>query len=283
MINEHIGKLGLNNLGNTCYLNACLQLISHSGFFVKSLLLEAKKDKESLNDIEKNLLDLLLYKWIHTNEKYNPINIQKAIAKRNPIFNIGPQNDSSESLIFLLDLLDNKNILKVFENKFKSIRKCKNCNNISKSIEDFNILSFDLSSTIKESFDLFLESEDIDGKVFCNICNSQQKYEKKYQIKTLSDNLIIHMKRFIQRNNRYSKDNYPIDIQDILDISGYKYELRGFIVHSGRINGGHYYFIGKNLINKWNVYNDMSCYQNNINLKTYETLGYIFLYEKIKN
>ena len=26
-----IGVIGLNNNGNTCYLNACLQLLSHSG------------------------------------------------------------------------------------------------------------------------------------------------------------------------------------------------------------------------------------------------------------
>ena len=44
-MNNHIGKLGLINNGNTCYLNACLQLISHSGFFVHNFFKEVKENK----------------------------------------------------------------------------------------------------------------------------------------------------------------------------------------------------------------------------------------------
>ena len=43
------------------------------------------------------------------------------------------------------------------------------------------------------------------------------------------------------------------------------------------------HFIGKNLNNEWSEYNDRNCHPINVNLKQFAVLGYIFLYEKIKN
>jgi len=280
---EYIGQIGLNNIGNTCYLNSCLQLLSHSGYFVKTMFQEAINNKDKYNDVEKNILDLFLNKWIHKNKVYNPIKIQKSIAKRNSIFNIGPQNDSSESLIFLLDLFHHKPLLKIFESKFNSIRQCMKCNNTFERIETFNLLTLDVHSSINDGFQTFQEPEKMYGQVECEICKTKQEFIRTYQVDDLSDNLIIHIRRFKQNNNKYIKDNTKINIQNILDLGGYKYDLRGFIVHSGQINGGHYYFCGKNLINKWYIFNDSACYQKDINLKNFESLGYIFLYEKIKN
>ena len=282
MNREHIGQIGLRNLGNTCYLNSCLQLLSHSGYFVKTMFEEAINNKDKYNDVEKNMLDLFLNKWIHKNQVYNPSKIQKSIAKRNSIFDIGPQNDSSESMIFLLDMFQYKSLLKVFESKFNSIRKCMKCNNTFERIETFNLLTLDVSSSINEGFKIFQKPEKMHGKVECGKCKTKQDFIRTYVIDDLSDNLIIHIRRFKERNNKYIKDNSPINIQNILDLNGYKYDLRGFIVHSGRIGGGHYYFVAKNLVDKWNIYDDSKCFPININLKNFESLGYIFLYEKIK-
>jgi len=283
MNKQHIGQIGLRNLHNTCYLNACLQLLTHSGFFLSNFLQQINDGNDEIfNDVEKTIQKLILEKWTSKNKTFNPTNIQKSIAKRNPIFELGPQNDSSESMVFLLDLFKNESLLNVFENKFNSTRECQNCKNITKSIETFNIISLDMAPSFDESFDIFQKTELLDGKVNCDKCNQKQDFTKTYTFNKLADNLILHMKRFIQRGNRYIKNNNPINIQDILTINGYNYELRGLIIHSGRIGGGHYYFIGKNLINQWNMYDDLSCYTTEIDIKHYEKLGYIFLYEKIK-
>jgi len=53
MSRQHIGRIGLNNNGNTCYFNACIQLISHSGFFVHKLFTEIKHNNQygNLNEV----------------------------------------------------------------------------------------------------------------------------------------------------------------------------------------------------------------------------------------
>lgn len=282
---KHIGKIGLLNNGNTCYLNACLQLLSHSGHFVHHILKEINNNNTNdFNNIEKNISKLLLEKWISKNNTYNPIEIQKTIAKENDLFNpkYNNQNDSSESMIYILDSLKNIQFKKIFENNINSIKTCNKCENISITKEIFTLISLDFTNNIKDSLELFIKPEFIDD-VYCEKCDSNQLSEKKYEIKKLSNCLIFHMKRFKLNNNQYIKNNNEIHIEDILNINNILYELRGFIIHNGRMNGGHYFFIGKNLTNEWVVYNDNHCYIKKINLKDYAKNSYIFLYEKINN
>ena len=285
-MNNHIGKLGLINNGNTCYLNACLQLLSHSGFFVHNFFKEVKQNKqEKLNNVEKEILKLLLEKWISKNKVYNPIEIQKSIAKHNDFFSLRNrrQNDSSEAMIFILDLIENKKLKKVFESKIKSVKQCMNCKNITIMNEIFTILSLDMTNDINDSLELFEQTEKMDGQVHCDKCGSKQDYERTYQLDDMADNLIIHMKRFQPiKNQKYKKDNRQVNIVDVITINDISYELRGINIHTGRMGGGHCFFTGKSLTNGWIMFNDSACYDKPLNIKEYEKTGYLFLYEKIK-
>ena len=285
-MNNHIGKLGLVNNGNTCYLNACLQLISHSGFFVHNIFKEVKDNNDkNLNSVEKEILKLLLEKWISKNLKFNPIEIQKSIAKNNDLFNPRnrKQNDSSEAMLFIIDSIEHKLLKKVFESKIKSIKQCINCKNITTMEEIFTLLSLEMTNDINNSLELFEKTENMDGQVNCDNCGSKQDYQRTYKMDKMADNLIIHMKRFQLVNNKYRKDNRPINIRDVININDIKYELRGINIHNGNMGGGHCFFTGKSLTNGWIMFNDISCYDKPLNIKEHEQNGYLFLYEKIKN
>ena len=191
-------------------------------------------------------------------------------------------------MIFLLDLFNYKPLLNIFENKFDSVRQCMKCNKKFEHIETFNLISLNVTSSIQDSFENFQEISLMDGKVQCSFCKTKEEFKKNYQINKLSNNLILHIRRFILNNKpskniqaEYIKDNSHINIPDILEIDNNKYDLRGFIVHLGRIGGGHYKFVGKNLVNKWNIYDDSRCYLLNTELKYLKSLAYILLYEKI--
>jgi len=275
-----IGVIGLRNNGNTCYLNACLQLLSHSGKLTLKLYNHMKKNEKNLTNIEKTLLYLIINKWFTNKIRYNPIKIQREIGKVNDLFNplYCAQNDSSESMIYIIDLL-NVNFGNIFKNKIKNHLQCNICKKIRTKNEILNIISVDIKYHINESIKSFLKREKLEDKINCNNCKIKTETYKKFTFDQLSNNLIIHLKRFKQVNNLYVKDRSKIICPDYITINKNNYELRGVIIHVGRIKGGHYYFIGKNLINIWYKYDDI------LVKKLYNTDiindGYIYYYEKI--
>ena len=276
-----IGIIGLQNNGNTCYLNACLQLLTHSGKFTMKLYNHMKKSEEkNLTNIEKSLLYLIINKWFTNEIKYNPSKIQSEIALKNDMFN--PinffQNDSSESMIYIIDLL-NKNFSSLFHSNIISNLQCQNCKKIRKVKEVFNIISVETEYHMNKSIKDFFKKEKLEDKITCDTCNKKTETYKKYEINSLSENLIIHLKRFKEVNNQYIKDRSKIICPDLITIHKNNYELRGVIIHSGRVGGGHYYFIGKNLTNEWYKYDDILVKKiNNIDIIND---GYIFYFEKI--
>lgn len=105
---EDKGLTGLANLGNTCYMNCCIQILSHCYEF-----------KDLINDIDESKLNnkidsLLFIEWKKlmnimwsSNCVVAPHGFFKSIkeisSKKNSIFNNFNQNDTHEFLIFILD------------------------------------------------------------------------------------------------------------------------------------------------------------------------------------
>lgn len=275
MLIKNIGILGLVNNGNTCYLNSTLQLLSHISELVTIFL----KNNDSYNEIEKYLHELIINKWKTDNKLYNPLDIYKYILKSHNNIKYGSQEDSREVLTYILTDINEK-FNKLINNNFDSCIECIECNNISITNDNIPIIPLSIQDNINNSLEFFFKEEKLEDLVHCNKCNKKQNVKKKYKINNLSNNLIINLKRFENRNNNYIKNKKKISFDNILKIENNKYELRGFIVHEGNINSGHYYFIGKNLINKWCIYNDSSCIKQDINLKDYFHSIYILFYEK---
>lgn len=107
------GLTGLANLGNTCYLNSCMQLISHTNLFNDFL---ESLDVDRLNDIEdsillrewKSLRDLM---WSQ-NCIVSPnrfVHFVRAISEKKQIelFSGFAQNDLPEFLMFIIDCFHN--------------------------------------------------------------------------------------------------------------------------------------------------------------------------------
>lgn len=114
MYNDIPGKTGLANLGNTCYINSCMQCISH--IYELNTFLNIPDIKNKLNN---NVESLLLTEWKElVNMMWNKnciispnrfISCIKHIAnfKKQSLFTNNAQNDMQEFLIFLLSCFHN--------------------------------------------------------------------------------------------------------------------------------------------------------------------------------
>ena len=113
----HTNKNGFSNLGNTCYLNACLQLLFNinefNTYFVeKSFLnelnthLKNNKFKDKKENAFVHQYYGLLRDYFSVDKKLlTPRNLLQSILQLNTDFELGEQHDSQEMLIFILDTL----------------------------------------------------------------------------------------------------------------------------------------------------------------------------------
>ena len=109
--NKH-GLVGLNNLGNTCYMNTGLQCLSNCELLTKYFLEDYYKEfvnKEnpigSQGEIVEKYSQLIHHLWYGNNNCVSPIQFKVAFGKNYNAFADFRQQDSQEFISYLLDAL----------------------------------------------------------------------------------------------------------------------------------------------------------------------------------
>ena len=110
------GLSGLSNLGNTCFINSCMQILSHTHVLREYLM---GPDVEVNNDDNNNTDLNLLSEWIKLQELMWDKNCvispdrwvksihETALKKKNYEFTSYGQNDIHEFILFILDTFHN--------------------------------------------------------------------------------------------------------------------------------------------------------------------------------
>lgn len=280
-----IGKIGIINHGNNCYLNSVLQFLSQAFKANQELL----KYKDS-STIYSFFVPFIINKWSNTSiDIYNPTNIKFLIAKKNRQFFNNNQQDSHEFLVCLMDVMENKTIKTFFDSKILSIIKCNKCSLISHTRQSIRFVSLSINDNVCDltsSFREFTSKENLKGTWKCEKCKNNDG-SKQITFERWSPYIIIHLKRFKWNNNGErinTKFSFPIN-WSIKEMRHHKYKLISIINHYGSFNGGHYTSCGRVKNNKWLSYNDSKI--NEINLdkikNNFKVSSYLLLYEKIVN
>lgn len=271
---------GFLNLGNTCYLNSGLQLLMNIPEFCQLVL----NHKEISNELSLLSEFIILY-HSDNNGSLKPKFIKKIVGKNNSTFNGFNQEDSQEFLIYFLDLIDNQ----IKENKLNNLLglkinkmiKCKALSCLKMSVTNeirlFLILDINNYKDLNECYRNYKMSEKLEGdnRYFCENCNKKRIASKRIQIEKWPKNLIIVLKRFQQDNYSFSKNdnflNIPINWR-------HNYKLKGGVIHSGRLGGGHYIYFG-NYNEKWYLFDDSHISKIKINqLDDYKKRAYLLHY-----
>ena len=149
---------GLNNIGNTCYLNSALQMLLLNHDFCNLIL----KYNGGTSQILNNISDFIISYYTHNNSSISPYVIKNIIESKYQIFTGFEQHDAYECLFCLFNIIDdeinnidkNDNLHNIygFDLESKVVCKLKECNHYNIKIDKELILYLTVENTLKKSF-----------------------------------------------------------------------------------------------------------------------------------
>jgi|APSaa5957512622_1039677.scaffolds.fasta_scaffold59668_1 ubiquitin C-terminal hydrolase len=289
---------GLNNIGNTCYLNSGLQTLVHCGALSK-LILDNKFDDPVLLTYQQFLND-----YLTSTKTISPSAIKLMVGIKNKLFMSSGQQDTHEFLISLITILEeafikmneqsdgnmfinnislNEWISKLFDCNIYSIIKCSVCGYCSNTKEEHRFLSLSINdlSSLDDCFQEYIKPEMLEEKWFCEKCKHKVNAVKSFMINSTPKYLYIHFKRFsYNQKNKAKKIENEIYVPPVWKLNKSNYILKGVVKQSGRINGGHYVSYVKNN-DGWFYFNDSSVSKiDEESVLSHAKQSYIVLYGK---
>lgn len=287
----YLGRIGagLQNLGNTCYLNSVLQCLTYTEPF--AAYLQSGRHKSScrtagfcaLCALQNHVKTALQ----STGKIVTPSQIVKNLRCISRSFRNSRQEDAHELMVNLLESMhkcclpsgvpsesasayEKSLVHKIFGGRLRSQVKCTRCLHCSNKFDPFLDLSLDIgkATTLVRALENFTEDELLDGgkrQYQCERCRQKVVAKKRFTIDRAPNVLTVHLKRFSPFNPREKIDK-KVDFQPVLDLTpfvsdskgaDYKYSLYGVLVHAGwSTQSGHYYCYVRTSSGMWHNLDD---------------------------
>ncbi|KAF2976717.1 hypothetical protein EK904_009244 [Melospiza melodia maxima] len=248
--------VGLQNLGNTCFLNSTLQCLTYTPPLANYMLsLEHTKSCHvegfcMMCTMESHINQVLCC----SNNAIKPTSVINGLKRIGKHFHFGSQEDAHEFLCFTVDALqkaclngstklDRSSqattlIYQIFGGYLRSRVslievmlsicvlvpvKCLNCKAVSDTYEPFLDVTLDIKAvtSVTRALEQFVKPEQLDGEnsYKCSKCKKMVPASKRYTIHRSSNVLTISLKRFA--NFTGGKINKDVKYPEYLDLRAY--------------------------------------------------------------
>ncbi|RZC86905.1 hypothetical protein C5167_030258 [Papaver somniferum] len=280
---------GLQNLGNTCFLNSVLQCLTYTQPF--AAYLQSGKHKSSCH-----IAGFCAMCAIQNHVSRALQSTGRILAPKDLVMNLrcisrnfrnSRQEDAHEYMVNLLESMhkcslpsgvpsqssgayEKSLVHKIFGGRLRSQVKCTQCNYCSNTFDPFLDLSLEINraDSLRRALQHFTATEQLDGgekHYQCQRCKQKVRALKQLTVDKAPYVLSVHLKRF-GSHVQGQKINKNVEFGPTMDLRPYysgphqgdlKYTLYGVLVHAGwSTRSGHYYCFVRTSTGMWHSLDD---------------------------
>ncbi|XP_076745274.1 uncharacterized protein LOC112435439 [Maylandia zebra] len=283
----HLIGAGLQNMGNTCFLNSALQCLSYTPPLANYMLTRehSKTCHEPGFCMMCTMQNHIIQVFTNSGNVIKPIGVLNELGWIANHFRYGSQEDAHEFLRCTVDAmqrsclpgtkLDRQTqatsfIHQVFGGYLRSRVKCLNCKAVSDTFDPFLDVTLEIKTApnVSKALEQFVKPEQLGGEnaYKCTKCNKMVTASKRFTIHRSANVLTISLKRFADfSGGKITKDVKYLEHLDLRPFMSQShgepqlYRLYAVLVHSGlSCHTGHYFCYIKASNEQWFQMNDSS-------------------------